>query len=187
MLSTVIMYTDRMNLKSIAKAAHIKTGEIGEQISGAYLVKQGFNIITTNYRKKWGEIDIIVGRDNELRFVEVKAQTLRHIPNSSSVSRETFVARETPLERLKSLIALSNSIHGWKIGVTHETEHLGDFLPEERVHVLKRERMARAIQSYIAEYTVPDDQEWQIDLIAIYLNQSVKEAIIRHTEDIVID
>jgi len=38
-----------------------------------FLMKRGFKIIERNYRKKWGEIDIIVEKDGVLHFVEVKA------------------------------------------------------------------------------------------------------------------
>ena len=38
----------------------------------AYLQQQGFTCIAERYRNAYGEIDLIVGRKDELRFVEVK-------------------------------------------------------------------------------------------------------------------
>ncbi len=49
-----------------------KIGEIGENISCEFLVKRGYKILDRNYRKKWGEIDIIAKKDKKIYFVEVK-------------------------------------------------------------------------------------------------------------------
>jgi putative endonuclease len=54
-----------------------KIGEIGENIAQRFLVKQGFEIKDRNYRKKWGEIDIVAEKDKILHFIEVK--TVSHI------------------------------------------------------------------------------------------------------------
>jgi len=51
-------------------------GQEGEDIAADYLVKNGFEMITRNYRYGHGEIDIIVNdRSNDhLVFVEVKTR-----------------------------------------------------------------------------------------------------------------
>lgn len=49
-----------------------KTGAIGESIAETFLKQKGYKIIQKNYRKKWGEIDIIAEKENTVRFVEVK-------------------------------------------------------------------------------------------------------------------
>lgn len=52
----------------------IKVGEIGENLACHYLESKGYKILGRNYRKKWGEIDIIAkAKDKTLVFVEVKA------------------------------------------------------------------------------------------------------------------
>ncbi len=48
-------------------------GRIGEQIACEYLVKRGFIIKDRNYRKRWGEIDIIATKDSKIHFIEVKS------------------------------------------------------------------------------------------------------------------
>lgn len=53
-------------------ARHNQTGIIGENITSTFLKKKGFEVICRNYRKKWGEIDIVAEKDNVLHFVEVK-------------------------------------------------------------------------------------------------------------------
>lgn len=55
-----------------------EVGNRGEDLAVMFLVKQGFKILARNYRKKWGEIDIIAEKEGIFHFIEVK-----------SVSRET--------------------------------------------------------------------------------------------------
>jgi len=47
-------------------------GDSAEEKARNYLIKQGIQILDTNYRCKLGEIDIIAKQDNTLLFVEVK-------------------------------------------------------------------------------------------------------------------
>lgn len=64
-------------------------GAFGEKIASEFLEKKGFRIIEKNYRKPWGEIDIVAKKGDVMRFVEVK-----------TVSREmgTGVSREPSYE-----------------------------------------------------------------------------------------
>lgn len=50
-------------------------GRWGEKVACFWLKKQGYQIVSTNYRSKWGEIDIVALRGNRLLFVEVKTRT----------------------------------------------------------------------------------------------------------------
>jgi len=56
-------------------------GDLGEKIAKKYLENKGFEVIAQNYRKKWGEIDLIAVRKSVYHFVEVK-----------SVAREKLLA-----------------------------------------------------------------------------------------------
>ncbi len=51
--------------------AHL--GHWAEQQAGKFLSKKGYVILEYNYRKPWGELDIIAQKDGVLIFVEVKA------------------------------------------------------------------------------------------------------------------
>ena len=48
-------------------------GTLAETIAGQYLEQHGYKILERNYRKPWGEIDIIASRNDVVAFVEVKA------------------------------------------------------------------------------------------------------------------
>ena len=49
-------------------------GDYGEQIAKAFLIKNGYSILETNFRGKSGEIDIIAKQRDFLVFVEVKTR-----------------------------------------------------------------------------------------------------------------
>ncbi len=51
-----------------------ETGDIGENYAVKYLKKKGCKIIERNYRKKFGEIDIIAKNKKYFLFVEVKTR-----------------------------------------------------------------------------------------------------------------
>ncbi len=51
-----------------------RRGRAGEAIARSYLEERSHTIIETNYRSRYGEIDIIACRDDLIIFVEVKAR-----------------------------------------------------------------------------------------------------------------
>jgi putative endonuclease len=50
-------------------------GFLAENIAAKYLEDGGYEVIDKNYRKPWGEIDIIARKDGAVIFVEVKANS----------------------------------------------------------------------------------------------------------------
>ena len=58
-------------------------GRGGEEIACKFLVRKGYKILARNYRRKWGEIDIIAEKAGTVRFVEVKAVSRESLPNGS--------------------------------------------------------------------------------------------------------
>jgi putative endonuclease len=66
-------------------AEHNEIGRIGETIAKEFLMKQGFHVLDSNYRIKYGEIDIIAKKDNILHFVEVKSIKVRDLHNISNL------------------------------------------------------------------------------------------------------
>jgi len=57
----------------MARNKHISIGQLGEDIVTQYLKNRGYRIVERNYRKKWGEIDVIAQKDTVLHFIEVKS------------------------------------------------------------------------------------------------------------------
>ncbi len=52
----------------------IRTGRYGEREAARFLEKNGYTVLEKNYRKKFGEIDIIARKDDYLVFIEVKTR-----------------------------------------------------------------------------------------------------------------
>lgn len=50
-----------------------KVGWIGEELASRFLERQGYIVVDRNYRKKWGELDIVAKNKGILHFVEVKS------------------------------------------------------------------------------------------------------------------
>ena len=102
-------------------------GQLGENIACRYLVEKGYKIIERNFRKQWGEIDIIAkAPDKTLVFIEVK--TVRQYNdnfvnnNDSAITAEDQLtkAKLQKLQRTASLYAghnqeLVNDNKGWQI------------------------------------------------------------------------
>lgn len=119
-------------------------GEIGENCACEYLKKNGFSVVERNYLKKWGEIDIVAKKGKKIHFVEVK-----------SVSRE-FMAKNKEIS------------DGKNVNVSRETSD--GYRPEDNMHPWKLKRLGRAVQSYLLDRNVPDDVDWQFDLMTVYLD-----------------
>lgn len=72
-------------------------GDIGEEYAVKFLIKKKYNILERNYRKRYGEIDIIAENKNYIVFVEVKT---RH--TASMTSAADAVNRQKQLKIIKT-------------------------------------------------------------------------------------
>lgn len=136
----------------MAQTPKQEIGKLGEDVSVKHLVKRSYAILDRNYRKKWGEIDIVAKKDGIIHFIEVKTIKV------SKVSYET-----------------------------DETETAKDnHSPEENVHYRKRQRLARAIKTYLLEKKVSYETEWQVDVLAVFLDFNTRQAKIRITENVLL-
>jgi len=123
------------------KDKNIQIGALGEEIASIFLGSKGFSVIGRNYRKKWGEIDVVCKKEKTIHFVEVK----------------TVVGK------------ISSGI-----------------MPEENVHSKKLKRLFRTIETYRAENKLGDNN-WQLDVVAVFLDVVNKEARVRMVENIVVE
>lgn len=96
-------------------------GNCGEDFACLFLISKKYKIITRNYYKKRGEIDIIASKGRKIHFVEVK-----------TVSRETYKH------------ARSNANNNFK-------RHFDDYRPEDNVSKKKMLHMRHAIRIFISE------------------------------------
>jgi putative endonuclease len=129
----------------INDAKRKEVGRLGETIAAEFLERKGFRILLRNFRKPWGEIDIIAERRGVVRFVEVKTLSRENIDD---ISRET-----------------------------------SDYRPEEQVHPLKLQKIARTAELYMNG--VGDEREYQIDVVGVYLNTDTRTARCRLFEQVI--
>ncbi|MEK7200723.1 MAG: YraN family protein [Patescibacteria group bacterium] len=82
-------------------AKHNETGTIGESVATKWLENKGFFIIDRNYKRKWGELDIVAQKDEIIHFVEVK-----------TVSRKSYGGK---FEQEINNYRPEDNMHPWKI------------------------------------------------------------------------
>lgn len=56
-------------------AKHTITGRVGETYAVSFLKEHKYTIVSTNFRSKFGEIDVIATDGDQLVFVEVKTRS----------------------------------------------------------------------------------------------------------------
>ncbi|MEK7658144.1 MAG: YraN family protein [Patescibacteria group bacterium] len=98
-------------------------GKFGEDFACEYLVEKGYKIIERNFRKPYGELDIIImAPDKTLVFIEVK--TVRGVKQQTSdtisAEEQLTMAKLKKLQKTASLYAnhrieLINDKKGWRI------------------------------------------------------------------------
>jgi putative endonuclease len=106
-------YNKNVNHKS-------ELGKLGEDKACEYLVNKNFRVIERNFRKPWGELDIIaLSPDKTLVFLEVKTMTN---PGSTGITPENQItaSKIKKFKRTASLYAgdrpeLIKDGRGWRL------------------------------------------------------------------------
>lgn len=115
-----------------------KIGAYGEEIAANFLKKKGFKILTQNYLKKWGEIDLVARGTSQIHFVEVKTVSYETKAQlQSAVSRGTWRPEENVHER--KLQRLHRAIESWLMENAYEGDWQIDVIA---VRVVPREKYA---------------------------------------------
>ena len=65
-------------------------------------------------------------------------------------------------------------------------ETLDYYKPEDNMHPWKMKRLSRTIQTYLLKEKMPDDVEWQVDLLVVFLDLENKKAKIKVVKDIIL-
>jgi putative endonuclease len=101
-----------MELQPSKKSQNKVVGNQGEHIAANHLKRKGFTLIEMNYLRPWGEIDVIVQKDNIIHFVEVKT-----VSYGTKVDLERAVTRGTwrPEENVHAfkIRKLNRAIESW--------------------------------------------------------------------------
>lgn len=69
------------------KTSSYKLGIEAELLVAQYFQSLGFSLISQRYKTKFGEIDLIVKKENQLIFVEVKARS-KQIPIEDLITKK---------------------------------------------------------------------------------------------------
>lgn len=129
-------------------------GKSGEDLACRYLVDKKYKIIERNYRKPWGELDIIAkSPDKTLVFVEVK--TMRQFGKQSGNQPNSY-------PQLPDL----------------------EIEPEMQMTPAKIKKTKRAASLYAGSFPklIDGKKGWRIDLLALTINE--KDCLINHYENI---
>lgn len=143
-------------------------GRLGEDIAGKYLENKGFKIVGINYRKKYGEIDIIAQKGKITHFIEVKS--VSELANSEPAG---FTAWPQTLGRSENLPQ----------NVSRVTDN---YRPEDNIHPQKLKRLARTIQAYLLEKFPKGEPEWQFDAITVRLDMKTRRAKVRFMNNLIL-
>lgn len=157
---------------------HIEVGKIGENIACKYLESKGYKIIERNFRRKWGEIDIVCKR----RF---------GIFNTNSKQATHKFALKRALTYFKNVLCRTNDgsietiFEDQIIFVEVKTLKSENLNPEDNVTQSKQKKLIRTCELYLVDKKFDPDVDWQIDVIAIKLDKATNKADINHIENAV--
>lgn len=76
-------------------------GHLGEDIATKFIVHKGFYVLERNYRRKWGEIDIIARHGRTVHFFEVKSQTVADLHHIQAYVRPEENVHRAKARRIK--------------------------------------------------------------------------------------
>lgn len=98
-------------------------GYFAENIATRHLASKGYEIIEQNYRKPWGEIDIIAKLDGAIIFVEVKANRQEFIGEFEPEARvdSKKIAKITKTAALYLEYELKEPDIGWQVDIVSIT------------------------------------------------------------------
>lgn len=108
-------------------------GALGEEIACTFLLQKGFTILARNYRKAFGEIDIIAEKAQIVRFVEVKAISRENLDDISRENNEYRPEEQVHPAKLRK-IAMTAEAYMNEVGIDKEyqIDVIGVFMDTKR-------------------------------------------------------
>lgn len=97
-------------------------GKKGEEIAKWYLQSKGYLFLEENFTTRWGEIDLIMKKDGQIIFVEVKTRSRNNLVTSNRVLSERKISR---LERAAEIYLTKQKCADWQfilVAVTVEKQ-----------------------------------------------------------------
>lgn len=133
---------------------HLKTGKIGEDLACNFLKQKGYLILERNFRRKWGEIDIICYKTNAISKIFCSMWNKN----------------------------LTNVLHGTDlVFVEVKTLNKNSFIdPEDNLTQNKQKKLIRTCELYISEKNLDPDMSWRIDAILVSIDTLLKKANVKH-------
>lgn len=145
-----------------------KVGALGEELVVMFLVKRGYKILHRNFRKPWGELDVVAKKNRVIHFVEVKSLSTQLNVSDETISQETSGGEDVSSCVIRSVSSKDK------------------MRPEEHVHARKIKRLGHIIQTYLRVEHVSFETKWQFDLATVLLDAEKKKAKINLMEDIIL-
>lgn len=156
-----------------------KIGSLGEELVVKFLMKRGFKILDRNYRRPWGELDIVAEKNSTIHFVEVKAlaqrvsgETIANRKHRRNLTPER-VTQETSRQRVLKYIRYAKP-KDW-------------YRPEDHVNRNKMLRLRRIIQTYLIGRHVSDETAWQFDVATVLIDEENRKACVNLIGDIILE
>ncbi|MCH7481872.1 MAG: YraN family protein [Chloroflexi bacterium] len=114
-------------------------GEQGEALARTHLETNGYVVRDTNYRCPWGEVDIVVEKDDEIVFVEVRTRRSKRF--GSPEESVTALKRKHLVSTAYHYLEAHNLSLPWRIdliaidvdakGIVKRLEQLENIVEEE--------------------------------------------------------
>ena len=86
-------------------------GKWGEEEATKYLQKKGYKILEKNFKRKWGELDIIAKKDNVIIFCEVKTIAKKNEDEPFFPEDEINEKKEKQLRKMAQIYLSSKKIN----------------------------------------------------------------------------
>ena len=90
---------------------------------------------------------------------------------------------------LDIVVKKNNRIHFVEVktvSYVSNIKNIDKYRPEDNLHKWKLKRLLKTIQIYLMEKNIPEDFEWQFDIIVVFLDIKLKKAKVRYVDNIIL-